>query len=92
MAETGITLSPEEMRAFSINRNQVISRREERARRTPRVFDLVCTVLEAEEIVENCPEVRIISPALQLNKGQMLSLKSGIVHGPKRGFRHDPNR
>lgn len=87
MAGDGITLSAEEMRAFSISRDQVKRRREERALRVPRVFNLVCSVLEAEDIVETHPEVLIVSTSRNLSKSQMLKLPTGTVYGPKYGYR-----
>ncbi len=84
--QTGMTLTAEEMRAFSITKHQVIRRRDERASRVPRMLFLVCSVREAEDIVESFPEVRIVSMSRNLNKEQMLALKPGTVHAPRRGF------
>ena len=83
----GITLSAEEMKAFSITRTQVKMRRKERIARIPRMLILVCSVLEAEEIVENFPEVRILSPSKYMHLGQALKMKAGKVHGPNQGWK-----
>ena len=85
---SGMTLSKEEMKHFGIRTDQVLSRRESMIDNEPRVFIVLCSVNQAEEIAEN-HDVVLASPGRYANIGKvgLEREKKGTVLGPIRGFR-----
>lgn len=89
---SGITLSEAEMKHYSIDKNQVLSRRKSLILNEPRIFIILCSVTEAEKIVEDHNLV-LASPSRYNSGGRSVFTKmtnKGRVLGPVFGFRQVP--
>ena len=88
---SGMTLSNEEMKHFGIIKSQVLSRRESLILTEPRLFIILCSVNEAEEIAKD-HSVVLASPGRYDNMGRrgLEVAKKGTVLGPHSGFKQVP--
>lgn len=89
---SGITLSKEEMKHYSIDKNQVLSRRESMIFNEPRLFVILCSVNEAEKIAKAHNITVATSGRYSVGGRKMLEIPNfkGTVLGPKDGFKQVP--
>jgi hypothetical protein len=89
MPMSGITLNQEEMKHFSIDKNQVLSRRRSMILNEPRLFVILCSVKQAEVIAKDHDITVATSGRYSTGGRRVLEIPNnkGTVLGPKGGFK-----
>lgn len=86
---SGVLLNTEEMRHYGIKKDQVLSRREGLVNSEPRLFVVLCSVNDAEKLLDNHSNIVMASFGEYTNRGGkqgMLKAPKGVLLGPVGGF------